>query len=526
MRFLAYEEKMILARTSFKDFIEFMMPDPNFDDDARKTKYVCKPVHQLMINLWEQVEQWEDEDSGGIQKGALSVPPQSGKTTHTSIMGTCWTWGKNPNLYIAIGTYNESRAKDIGGQLRALITSPRYREVFPEVVLAMGGKSKSFLQNDKGGTIRCVGRGSSITGNPVDLLIVDDPVKDKAEAQSTAALEESWLWYTVTLLQRLHRKTKVFILHTRWAGNDLIGRLCDPTHPDYNSEYGDEYSYINVSAYDNDPDIAKLMGIAPEDYIWPEKFSPELLSSIARRMPANDFSALYMGKPVPDDGDFFTRDMIKEYTHNMLPPREELKIYAASDHAVTTKSYSDYTVMVIAGVDSKGIIWIMDVVRKKMKSDESVAKMVELIKKYKPIQWFAASDQISKSIGPFLKAQLRDGRLWSTYIVESPEIGDKIQKSQSIRGAMSMGQVRFNSQASWFRELVLELMRFRGAGDAHDDQVDALGHLGRGLEKMMRGKKAPANDPEKSSYKTLDWVRGNTKLTAANESHKKALAGW
>ena len=514
------EEKRLKARENYQDFLEYMRPHPQQYDDYTKTAYVSKPIHKLMVSFWEDVEDFT------IMRGAMSVPPQTGKTTHTSEDGTAWMFGRNPDLHIAIGTYNETRAKEIGDNLRAILTSERYLEVFPEVKLALGGKNKSHLVSEKRGDIRLVGRGSGITGRPVDVFIIDDPVKDKAEAQSTAALDECWKWFSTTCMQRAHNLTRYVIIHTRWAANDLIGRVCDPDHPDYNADIARGYVYLNVKAYNNEPHIAKLLGIPAEECIWPEKFSPQLLQGIQKIMSPEDFSALYMGKPVPDEGGFFQKNMILPYEERDRPHRDRLKIYAASDHALSLKRQGNYSVLIIAGVDEHGHIWLLDLIRKKMTSDKLVEEMTKLMEYWRPITWWAGKDQISGSIGPFLKRQMKEMGLFSTHLVDSPEIGDKIAKAQPIRAMMSLGLVHVPSKAIWYQDFVNELLRFRGQGDAQDDQVDALAHLGRGLENMIRSRKIVANDQKSVKVGTLAWVMAETAQKRAQEAKIKGRAGW
>lgn len=520
LKLVEIEEMRQMARTDLETFIRYMMPDPRHYDDPRRSAYVSKPVHKLMIRWWEEIS------SGRSLRSAMSVPPQTGKTTHTTILGVAHTWAQNPGLKFIVGTYNEIRAKRNGEDIRRVLESERFKEVFPEFQLEKGGKSKSFLSTPWGGYVLMAGRGSGVTGNPCDIFVIDDPIKDHQEATSTNALEEAWNWFSVTAQQRAHNLTRFAILHTRWADNDLIGRLCDPNHPDYDPEKARAWTYLNVKAYNNEPHIAELMGIKPEDYIWPEKFSPDLLRQIAMTMNEEAFSALYMGRPVPEEGGFFKKTMIQLYDPKDLPDRKYLRFYAASDHAVSTSQRADYTVLLIVAVDRQGQIWIVDLVRKQMTSDETVDEMIRLMKLYKPITWWAARDHISKSIGPFLQKRMRDEGVYGTYVEDSPEVGNKIQKAQSIRGMMGMGLVKFNKMAHWYGELVSELLRFRGEGDAHDDQVDALSHIGRGLDKMLKGSSKPVNDDRIIKPLSWGWLQQSMAAKKALEAQQRATQGW
>lgn len=146
---------------------------------------------------------------------------------------------------------------------------------------------------------------------------------------------------------------------------------------------------------------------------------------------------------------------------------------------------------------------------------------------YKPITWFAARDQISKSLGPLIKNRMRAEGIYLTHIEESSEVGNKMQKAQSIRGMMALGQVRFPVKASWYADMVAELLRFRGEGDAQDDQVDALGHLGRGLHRMSRGN-APtqAVNDKGPAFGTAAWVQAAAANKTAQTALQRARSVW
>jgi predicted phage terminase large subunit-like protein len=522
IRFMALqmEVKPIEARRSFRSFLEFMMPDRDDYDNVLKTSYVCKPVHEVMIRFWEDI------DSGKTMRAALSVPPQMGKTTHTSLMGVAWTWGRDPRLRIAVGTYNEDRAEKVGEGIQDILESPRYRMVFPEITLKKGGKQKKYLANTQGGAVLLRGRGSGITGQPVDLCIVDDPIKDVAEAQSTSALDEAWAWFSTTLLQRGRNSTKYLVLHTRWAMNDLIGRLCDPDHPDYDTEVARAWQYLNIKACDNDPEVAELLGAAPGDLIWPEELGQAALDEKRHIMRPEDFSALYMGRPVPESGGFFQKDFIRNYDKADAPPLAELRVYAASDHAVSVKTRADFTVLVVGGLDGEGQLWLLDCIRARMDGQATVEAMIRLMRTYKPITWYAEGDHIAKAIGPFLRKRMHEEAIYSTHIEETSSYTDKMKRAQSIRGLMAMGRVLFPRSAPWCGDMVSELLRFRGEGDAYDDQVDALSKLGMGISKMIEGQRRKANDDNGPAFGTWAWLKKDLDNKKADEKRRRANAGW
>lgn len=515
IRICKREIAIIEARDNFKRFCELMMPNIENELDSDQTMFVTMPHHQVIIDMVEDIE------SGKSVRSALSVPPQNGKTQITSIFGAAWILGRNTTRKIIIGTYSLDRAKKVGSDIRKILTSDAYREVFPDFELSRGSKAKEFMATEDGGYVLLAGRGTGVTGQPCDFCFVDDPIKDMEEAVSPTTLASCWDWYCSVLMARFHTLTRVMIIHTRWAENDLIGRLCDPSHPEYDADKAGRWTYINLPVFVDDPELAKALGLEVGDVLWEAKFSRELLEE-ARKNNPTIFSALYMGKPVPDEGSYFTKSMISNYVRSELP--ENLRIYAGSDHAVRTGQDNDFTVMVVVGIDEKGVMWVLDCVKRKIPVDVQVEEMIRLMVKYKPITWWAGRDHISGSIAPFLSNRMKSAGIYSTYIDELPERGDKKQKAQSIRGMMALAMVKFPVDQFWYQDCINELLKFDKG--LHDDFVDAMANIGRGLDKIFsaRGQVVQALDTLVTG--TIGWVKRESKLMALEKNRKRELAGW
>lgn len=251
--------KIRAARENLLDFIELMMPDPEFSEDASKTSYTAKPHHKLMIGAVEQVEQRK------MMRSAYSLPPQHGKTTILSLMGMAWIIGRRPRWDIIVGTYSEDRAQKVGSELRDILQSAAFRQVFPKCVMKKGSKAKDDMEFVLGGSITLRGRGNGTTGYSCDLFVIDDPIKDHVEAASAAVLQQCKDWYSSVAFSRVRATTPIMIVHTRWNEDDLIGWLCDPEHPE-NIAKPDrcaKWKYLNIPAIVDDPELAELLGIEP-----------------------------------------------------------------------------------------------------------------------------------------------------------------------------------------------------------------------------------------------------------------------
>lgn len=500
------------SRDDFLKFVKLTMPDIEDPENVDLSTFRDAKHHRALAKVLEKVEK------GHIPRLIVTLPPRHGKTELISRRFIPWLLGRAPYRNIIFATYNEPFSQDIGSDCRNIMQSPGFKQVFPKFRFRMGGLSKEKLQAAEGGMAAFVGRGGSITGRGADILIIDDPIKDSEEAQSPTLRAKLWDWFTQVAMTRLMTKFAcVVVVHTRWHEDDLIGRITDPSNPCYSEEEAAKWKIINLPAIakDNDP-----LGRAPGEALWPERFDLEFLNA-AKSLDSKGFSALYQQQPTPEDGDLFRADWICTYEKSRLPT--DLRIYAASDHAIgTDKTRNDSTVMIIGGVDSYGDLYILDVWWEKAGSDKQVEAMLRLAKQWKPILWFAEKGHISKAIGPFLRKRMQEERQYFT-VEEVTPVTNKVQRAQSIMGRMSMKKVKFPKHAHWFMDARDELLKFPNA--RHDDFVDALAWLGRAVDRMaMPTTTRPANDEPK--YGTLGWLKADAAHREKQTKLAAALRGW
>lgn len=515
--FLAAAERLLAvkkARERLIDFTELTMPLP----DGSGTRYDAQYFHRALAAALEEVEK------GAVRRLIVTFPPRHGKSELTSKRFPAWFIGRNPHKSYIFGTYNETFAEDFGRSIRDIIESKPYKQVFPNAALKKGSAAAARLETTYDGLMVFVGRGGSVTGRGGHLIVIDDPIKNSEEADSATVRDSLWAWYQNDILTRLMDETcSVVIIQTRWHEDDLVGRITDPKNPHYVEEEAAKWKIFNVPALaeDNDP-----LGRNPGEALWPTangkpKFGREYLLDIKRRNPRG-FSALFQQRPTPEDGEFFKAKDIRLYNREEAPPVERLRVYAASDHAVALKQHNDKTCIVVVGVDSADVIWILDVWWKRAATDEVVEQIVKLVKKWKPVTWFSDKDHVSKSIGPFLKKRLREEKAWVTFR-EVQGYQDKQKKAQSIAGRMSMGMVMFPRFAGWLEDAREELLKFPRA--SHDDFVDALSHLGLGLGVLT---KAPAEEVRDDGPKvgSFGWIKESAKQREREERIAFNMDTW
>lgn len=498
------------AKDSLIEFTQFTMPSVEFPEDATKSRYDAQYFHRALAAALEEV------DKGKILRLIITFPPRHGKSELTSRRFPAWLLGRDPYRHIMFGTYNQPFAEDYGRDVRSIMESDQFKQVFPGTTLAKGSKSADRLGTEQGGRAVFVGRGGSATGRGADFLIIDDPLKDRAEANSATIREELWAWFNDTMSTRLMSDTgAIIIIMTRWHEDDLVGRLTDPTNPHYNAEEAAQWKIINIPAIAEENDV---LGREPGAPLWPSRFGLDYLEGFRRRNPVG-FSALYQQRPTPADGDFFRQSYLPVYKHDQLP--KSLRVYAASDHAVGTKQTNDRTCLLIVGVDDIGNIWLLDCWWRRAKTDEVVEAMIALMKRWKPVVWWAEKGHITQSIGPFLFKRMREEKVYINIREQTPS-QDKQQRAQAINGRAAMGMVKFPMSASWTEDARQECLKFPGG--RNDDFVDALAHIGLGLDKLIR---APIPQERQTGPKvgTMGWVKQASDERRKQEKLKLNLAG-
>lgn len=494
------------AREKFLNFTKLMMPDPDDPDDISRSRYIVQHFHTLIAEALEKVER------GEILRLIITLPPRHGKSELASRKFVPWYLGRNPYNSVILTSYNDQLAEDVGRDVRATIQSSMFQQVFPTCRLRKGSAASDRIQTTEGGLAVFVGAGGTLAGRGGDIVLIDDPVKGSEEADSPTQRGKMWTWFTQDVMSRLMTSLgAVIIIMTRWHEDDIVGRLTDPKNPCYNQEEAEVWKIIHLPALaeDNDP-----LGRAKGEALWPERHSSDRLIAM-RRINQRGFNANYQGRPTPEDGEFFKRSWIVTYQPHELP--KNLRYYAASDHAVGTKQEHDRNCLMIAGVDEFDDIWVHpELYWERSDTEKTVEAMLDKMERFKPIIWWGENEHIFKAIGPFLRKRMEERKIYCALEPVSPA-KDKQVKAQAIRGRMSMRKVRFPGFAPWWADALDELLKFPRA--RHDDFVDPLGHIGRGLGRLIK-----AVTPVKSTHEpptgTFAWI----KWASNYEKRERALA--
>lgn len=384
----------------------------------------------------------------------ITMPPQEGKSTRCSRDLPIWALRQNPDLRIVTGSYAQSLANRNGRAVRNAITN------HPELGLAIapdhGAASEWSLHKHQGGLVS-VGRGAGITGRPADLIIIDDPVKDRAEADSETIRDTCWDWWTDALASRLSPGAPVILIMTRWHQDDLAGRLLK-------NDTG--WQLLNIPAQCDDPSTDPL-GRAAGEYMQSAR-GRSLAQWEQRKAEAGSraWAALYQGRPSPSDGGILRRDWWQRWT---IPPPLHLVIQSW-DLTFTGKRGSDYVVGQTWAIHGPNM-YLLDQARGRWSYSEQLAQIRAMRER-----WPATSATLIEAAanGHAAIDTLRQGTPDSPGIpgvVPVTPRGGKTVRADAVAPLIEAGNIHL-PQTRWADDLIEEAAAFPNA--AHDDQVDAL----------------------------------------------------
>lgn len=440
------------------------------------TEYT-NPVYATAAHHHRIASKLEAVERGEIDRLAIFMPPRHGKSELASRRFPAWYLGRNPDRQIIAASYNSDLASDFGREVRNIVASSEYACVF-DTRLREDSRAAERWNTDQGGAYVAAGVGTAVTGRGAHVLLIDDPLKDREEADSEIRRQRVWDWYTSTAYTRLMPGGAVVVIQTRWHEDDLAGRLLSATG-------GDKWEVLDLPALDSE-------GRA----LWPEWYNEKTLARIRSAIGPRDWSALYQQRPAPEEGDYFKAEWLKPYT--TAPDLKTLRVYGGSDYAVTADG-GDYTCHAVVGLDPEGRMYLLDLWRKQASSDVWVEAFCNLVRDWKPIGWAEETGQIKSGVGPFLEKRQRERNAY-VFRQQFPTRGDKAVRAQSIRGRMALDGLYVPVNAPWYADLRSELLSFPAG--KFDDQVDALGLVGQLLDIMLKGEKpaAPPKRDDQSGY--------------------------
>lgn len=410
--------------------------------------------------------------SGKSRYIIINMPPRHGKSEFLSKYFPLWFLLNFPNKRVILASYQQSLSETWSRRIREMIIL--YGTLFGVRLNPANRKKSGFSFLEQSGGLLATGVGGALTGQGADLLIIDDPVKNDAEANSTVERENIWDWFNATALTRLEPGGICILIMTRWHEDDLAGRLLAQN----SSLNGNRWEQLSLPAIAEENDA---LGREIGEPLWKERFDSDSLRKIRESIGSYWFSSLYQQNPVPAGNSIFKREHFRyfeeqvTYYNLVVNPsnskkvlKSETSVYAVSDLALSLKETADYTVVLIFAKLKSGEILILDIIRERFESTEHLKLFSSINAKYKPVLIGIENVQFQQSI---IQQAVKSGLPIKSLKPDK----DKISRALPIAALLENGQIFFKRNAAYLDEFEKELLQFPKS--KHDDQVDAFAYI-------------------------------------------------
>jgi len=381
------------------------------------------------------------------------MPPRHTKSEFASYLFPAWMIGKYPNLKIMQVSHNAELSSRFGSKVRNLMEQKEYKNIFGDVKLREDSKAKGRWETNHGGEYFAAGVGGSITGRGADLLIIDDPHTEQ-DAMSESAMERAFDWYVAGPRQRLQPGGSIVVVMTRWAEDDLTGRLIKAQK----EPKADKWNVISFPAI-----------LDSGNPVWPEYWELEELEKVKASLPIRNWSAQYMQNPTSEEGAILKREWWLPWEHEHIPKLQH--VIQSYDTAFSAKETADYSAITTWGVffpkeDGKPAMILLDALKGKYDFPELKTIALEQYKYWEPETVIIEA----KASGEPLTQEFRRIGIPVTPFV--PSRGkDKHSRVNACAPVFESGGIYYPADEKYAEEVIEECAAFPHG--ANDDYVDS-----------------------------------------------------
>ena len=392
----------------------------------------------------------------------LQAPPQHGKSEIVSRKLPAYILGRFPSWRVGGASYSDELANAMAQDVRRNLADDRHKKLFPQPEEKRRydvNRIGEFTAPGGSGGYLGVGVGAGLTGRPLDIGIIDDPVKNEKEALSPTVKEGHWNWYQSVFTTRLSENSGQIIMATSWAEDDLPGRVMSHFKGD------PRLTVLRFPAINMRGEVGYNPQL-PEGPLVPELHSLAKLQETKGLLSDYWWAALYQQNPRPLGGNVFKEDGVRYYLPKDLPAKFD-KVLASWDCTFKDTDGTDYVVGQVwgkAGANS----YLLAQVRQRMSFTKTVREVVTLREAWPRIREILIED---KANGPAVIDTLKAS---VPGIIPIEPDGSKLARAHAVSSYWEAGNVWLPHPdiAPWVKDLVAELTTFPAS--ANDDQVDAL----------------------------------------------------
>jgi predicted phage terminase large subunit-like protein len=450
------------ARASFWSYRQYINPK------LKKGWFHRVVSHELQIF-------WEDMKAGKRPKLVIQAPPQHGKSM-IAVEWISWICGHDPWLKTIYASFSKRLGTRANKALQRIFDSEKYKKVFPQTRIneantkvIQGKKQRTSEIIEYAGTegsFRNTTVAGSITGESLDVGVIDDPIKGRQKANNETHRDTVWEWFIDDFFTRFSENACFLAILTRWHLDDPIGRFI---------KHFPETKVLSFPAL-AEPGFV-LHALDPRvpgsgEALFPGHKSREFLLERKKVMITSSWLSLYMQSPIVIGGEIIKGEEFRRY--RMLPAIKYRKIYA--DTAQKTKEHNDYSVFECWGHGEDGNIYLIDLLRGKWISSELKTRAVDFWNKHLAIQGLGALRQMvveDKSSGTGL---VQDIKVQDRIPVKGLERNkDKLTRVMDVVNYISSGRVHIPEEAPFVTDFIAECEAFTAdMSHPHDDQIDPM----------------------------------------------------
>ncbi|MGI4851340.1 MAG: phage terminase large subunit [Janthinobacterium lividum] len=451
------------------------MPNPPIDLAALKAEFILRENIKNDLNAWCEhalapfdqapaahhrvlIDRLQAVERGDIRRLIVNLPPGSAKSTYASIMFPAWYMARNPNTNIIGLSYGSDLAESFSSKLRVVV-----EENSPTLGYGImaNSRSRELWHTDNGCQYRCAGITGGVTGFRANLAIIDDPIRNWSDAFSPIIKATVWEEYEASVLTRLKPGGAIVIIQTRWAPDDLSGRLIE--------EQSGKWHVLRMPALceDIDDPLGRNIGEA----LWPEYQTLGMMEDLRDTMSDLVWSGLYQQRPRPLEGNLFNVANMNSVRNlpSGITVTQTVRHWDLAGTAEAEGRKPDWTVGVKLSKLSNGAYIIEDVAR--MRGDPAAVEMFLIstaTEDGRDVHIGLPQDPGAAGKSSYMYA----ARALAGYRVTAiPQSGNKIQRAMPASSQVNAGNIMLR-EGKWNSTFIEELASFPGG--KHDDQVDAF----------------------------------------------------
>jgi len=438
------------ARSNLADYIRYTSPD---FIESNFSRILCEALDKFVLDVQAGIRP--------ILK--VHAPPQHGKTEIVSRKFPTYLIGKFKNLRISSASYSATFAESISLDVRRYLAESLHNRIFPlpddKIKFSVNRNGEFTSPYDMRGSHIADGIGGGFTGRASDIFIIDDPIKNSQEALSPVTKETHWNWYQSTSKTRMSKDSGLIVMATRWAEDDLGGRI------EQQYEGDPRMTVLNFPAVNSIND-AGYNAELPEGALIPGLHPIEQLEELRKELSDYWWSAMYQQSPKSIGGNVFKEEGLRYYYPKDLPVRFD-RVLISWDCTFKDTDGTDFVVGQVWGKRGANSYLLMQV-RARMSFTKTVSEVVKLKNEYPKSREILIED---KANGPAVIDTLK---ATVPGIIPIEPDGSKLARAHAVTAYWEAGNVWLPHPDlySWVKPLVNELTAFPAA--ANDDQVDAL----------------------------------------------------